>query len=165
MKNVFFLLMAFLASSLSCAAETGLVDERARSSAITLYDTYFTSCRCFLVAGTDSTGTDAYFLALTFEDEPFELVNELVIGLKGGDKVSMPIAHSPRRADVRYRRLKNANIKYVTLYFSISSEQLVKIMEEDTRYLLLKTNVSESKINIRNVKNALSEIYKQLTIN
>lgn len=146
-------------------AGTGLLHEYDRSGQVVLYDNYFNSCSCALVAGVDSTGVDAYRLALTLEEGNIDIRQgmELNIKFRNGYVMKLICAAGVGRNDVRYRRFKDYKVRYVTVYYYINSEQLVRLMEEDAYQLEVfnTRGIAERKLN--KVKNKFTEIYNELS--
>lgn len=147
-----------------CHAGTGLVVEYGRTSEVTLFDTYFTSCRCGLVAGIDSLGRDTYVVALTYEDVAPETGEEVTFVMKNAGRVNLVAVDRVRRGDIKRRRFKNADITYVTRYYHIQWEDLLRLMEDDCKTLVLKTTGGELKYNIKDVKGVFNKLSNQLKI-
>ena len=157
--------LSLIAVGQCCHAGTGLLREYKRTSEVTLFDTYFTSCRCGLVAGVDSLGRDTYVVALTYEDAAPGTGEEVTFVMKNAGRVNLVAADRVRRGDIKRRRFKNGDITYVTRYYHIQWEDLLRLMEDDCRTLVLKTTGGELKYNIKDVKGVFNKLSNQLKIN
>lgn len=145
-------------------AGTGLVQEYSRSSQETLYDYYFGSCKASMVMGVDSAGVETAVLALTLEEGDINVGwgDEVEFLLRDGSKVTLRCADKLRRGDVRWRRFKNANIRYITCYYHIRWEQLELLKEVDCRSITLKTTGRELKRNLKDVKGKITKMCNML---
>lgn len=147
-------------------AGTGLLHEYDRSSQVVLYDNYFNSCTCALVAGVDSTGVDTYRLALTLEEGNIDIRQgmELNIKFRNGYVMKLLCAANAGRGDVRYKRFKDCKVRYVTVYYCVNSEQLVRLMEEEAFQIVMFTTRGTVERKLNKVKNKLTKIYNELII-
>lgn len=164
MKLVKLLLAMMLFSWIDCAAGTGLMREDYRTGQFTLYDNYFRSCKCSLVRGVDSAGVDVVLIALTL-DEPelyVDACEEVTFVLRNAGRVNMHRVDKVRRGDVRYRRFKNVQLRYVTLYFIITWSQLEQLVVEESKVLILKIAGKEYRQNLKDVKHNIEKLHKEL---
>lgn len=163
MKRLLFLL-AVMCVAVAALAGTGLVREDGRSRDVLLYDNYFNSCTCALVAGVDSAGINCYALALTLEEGNINIKQgmDLDIRLRSGAVVKLHCAGDVNRTDVRYRRFKNDKIRYTTIYYHISDQQLALLVEEESTRISIFTTSGIIERQLKKVKNKFAQILNEL---
>ncbi len=157
--------LAMLIVSLAVVAGTGLLRVTVRTQQVPVYDNYFNSCRAALVVGEDNMGEQAMRLALTIEEEGLDIDqdDEVTLGLLNGTKVTLRCVDGVRRGDVHLRRLPQADIRLVTVYFAIQPHQLAQLLESDCRSITFKTQSGEVRRPVKNLKPRISQLVNTLT--
>lgn len=149
---------------LACRAGNGLVRVDATTPQVVLYDNYFSSCKMALVVGSDSLENYTYALALTFDEGDIELRRGAKLSFLFRNKTMLDLycASSAGRADVKYRRFKDAKVRIVTYYFHLTDGQLAQLMDEETYGFRFETKQGTVEKRIKNVKEKFIKLFNML---